>query len=62
MDGATSLRTLRKRMRKAERGATPALIDQEIRKVYNQLHPRGYLYLASAGSYGVKLPNYSTMR
>lgn len=62
MDGATPLRTLRKRIRKAERGTTPAMIDQEIRKVYNQLHPRGYLYLASAGSYGVKLPDYSTMR
>ncbi len=62
MDGATSLRTLRKRIRKTERGATPAMIDREIEQVYQQLHPRGYLYLASAGSYGVKLPDYSTLR
>lgn len=62
MDGATSLRALRKRIRKAERGATPTMIDQAIEQVYKQLHPRGYLYLASAGSYGVKLPDYSTMR
>jgi len=62
MDGATSLRALRKRIRKAERGATAAMIDREIEQVYRQLHPRGYLYLASAGSYGVKMPDYSTLR
>jgi len=62
MDGATSLRRLRKRIRKAERGATPAMIDQQIEQVYQQLHPRGYLYLASAGSYGVKIPDYATLR
>jgi SAM-dependent methyltransferase len=62
MDGSTSLRALRKHIRKAERTATPATIDREIEQVYNQLHPRGYVYLASAGSYGVKLPDYSTLR
>lgn len=62
MDGATSLRALRKRIRKAERGATPEMIERAIRQVYGQLHPRGYLYLAEAGSYGVSIPDYSTMR
>lgn len=62
MDGATSLRALRKRIRKAERSVTPEMIDRAIRQVYQQLHPRGYLYLAEAGSYGVSIPDYSTMR
>jgi ubiquinone/menaquinone biosynthesis C-methylase UbiE len=62
MDGATSLRALRKRIRTSERGATAAMIDREIEQVYRQLHPRGYLYLARAGSYGVTMPDYSTLR
>ncbi|WKZ12635.1 MAG: methyltransferase [Gammaproteobacteria bacterium] len=62
MDGATSLRTLRKRLLKSVPGATPAAVERELERVYNQLHPRGYLYLISAGEYGVTVPDYATLR
>ena len=62
MDGKTSLRTLRKRILKSVSGATPTMIDRELEQIYRQLHPRGYLYLLNAGSYGVKLPDYATLR
>jgi len=62
MDGSTSLRTLRQRIRQAVPGTTPAQINEEIERVYQQLHPRGLLYLVRAGDYGVKLPDYATLQ
>lgn len=62
MDGKTPLRTLKQRIRQAVPDATPAAINEEIARVYEQLHPRSLLYLVRAGDYGVKLPDYSTLR
>lgn len=61
MDGTTSLRALRQRIMAAVPGATPAPIERELELVYNQLHPRGYLYLLRAGSYGAMLPDYARL-
>ena len=59
MDGKTSLRKLRQRIQTAVPDATPAMIEMELRQVYEQLHPRGYLYLIGAGQYGITVPDYS---
>ena len=61
MDGKTSLAELRQHIRSTVPGTTPALIEQELQQVYNQLHPRGYLYLIEAGQYGVTLPDYARL-
>ncbi|MEO7385347.1 MAG: class I SAM-dependent methyltransferase [Gammaproteobacteria bacterium] len=61
MDGTTPLRVLRQRMRKAVPEATSAMINDEIARVYHQLHPRSFLYLVRAGDYGVKLPDYAKL-
>jgi hypothetical protein len=61
MDGTTPLRTLKQRIRQAVPDATPAAINEEITRVYEQLHPRSLLYLVRAGDYGVKLPDYSKL-
>jgi 2-polyprenyl-3-methyl-5-hydroxy-6-metoxy-1,4-benzoquinol methylase len=61
MDGTTPLRTLKQRIRQAVPDATPAAINEEITRVYEQLHPRSLLYLVRAGDYGVKLPDYATL-
>lgn len=61
MDGLTSLRALRKRIRRTVPGVTAAMVDREIEQIYKLLHPRGYLYLISAGSYGVKVPDYEKL-
>lgn len=61
MDGATPLRSLRKRILRSVPGATPAQVDHELKVVYQQLHPRGYLYLVRAGDYGVTMPDYSKL-
>lgn len=61
MDGKTSLRELRQRIQAAVPAVTPALIEKELRQIYEQLHPRGYLYLIGAGQYGVTVPDYSRL-
>lgn len=62
MDGRTSLRVLRQKMRQAVPDATPAAINAEIERVYQQLNPRGLLYLIKAGDYGVTVPDYATLQ
>ncbi len=61
MDGQTSLAELRQLIQPAVPGATPALIEQELQQVYNQLHPPGYLYLIEAGQYGAQVPHHSRL-
>jgi len=62
MNGATSIAKLRRKIRAAVPGVTFAEIDRELRQVYDQLHPRGYLYLIEAGRYGVSVPDYARYR
>jgi SAM-dependent methyltransferase len=62
MDGGTSLSALRERIREAVPGVTPAMIDLELAQVYQLLHPRGYVYLVSPGSCGVKLPDFAQLQ
>lgn len=59
MDGQTSLRELRQRIQAAVPAATPAQIEKELQRVWQQLHPRGYLYLLEAGQYGMSVPDYA---
>jgi len=61
MDGKTPLRVLKQRIRRAVPDATPAAINEEIARVYEQLHPRGLLYLVRAGDYGAKVPDVSRL-
>jgi hypothetical protein len=61
MDGQTSLRKLRLHIQTALKGIPPAQIEQELQQVYEQLHPRGYLYLIEAGQYGVTVPDYARL-
>ncbi len=61
MDGGTSIGALRRRIMASVPGATPAAIQQELQFIFGQLHPRGYLYLLSAGSYGVTVPDYEKL-
>lgn len=58
MDGKTSLRELRQSIQAAVPTATPAGIDKELQRVYQQLHPHRYLYLIEAGQYGISVPDY----
>lgn len=62
MDGGTSIGRLREHILAAVPAATPAQIDQELQQVYDQLHPRGYLYLIEAGCYGISVPDYGRLR
>ena len=62
MDGKTSLRALRQRIGKAVPGATPVMIKRELEFIYNQLHPRGYLFLIGEGQYGVTVPDYAKLK
>jgi 2-polyprenyl-3-methyl-5-hydroxy-6-metoxy-1,4-benzoquinol methylase len=61
MDGKTPLRKLRQHMQTSLKGMSPARIDQELQRVYDQLHPRGYLYLIEAGQYGLSVPDYARL-
>ncbi|MEO8224692.1 MAG: class I SAM-dependent methyltransferase [Gammaproteobacteria bacterium] len=61
MDGGTSIRALRAKIRESVSDATPEAIDQELAVVYGQLHPRGFLYLIRAGSYAIALPDYERL-
>jgi hypothetical protein len=61
MDGMTSLRSMRKRACRTLPGVTPGAFEQELARIYHQLHPLGYLYLLRAGSYGVSVPDYARL-
>lgn len=62
MDGGTSIGQLREQVLAAVPGTTPEQFRQELQQVYDQLHPRGYLYLIEAGRYGTTVPDYSRLR
>lgn len=61
MDGKTSIGDLRRLVLQSVGGSTPASFQRELEFVYGQLHPRGYLYLLAAGSYGVGIPDYAKL-
>jgi ubiquinone/menaquinone biosynthesis C-methylase UbiE/predicted GNAT family acetyltransferase len=62
MNGTTSLKELRQHILKTVPNCSSATIDAEMEQIYNQLHPRGYLYLIKAGDYGATVPDYATLR
>lgn len=62
MDGSLSLADLRRHILATVPGSTAEQVAQELRQVYDQLHPRGYLYLIEAGRYGVTVPDYAQLR
>jgi SAM-dependent methyltransferase len=61
MDGKTSLDELRKRIQASVPGTSPAMVEKELQQVYQQLHPRGYLYLIETGQYGISVPDYARL-
>jgi len=61
MSGTISIRALRELIGKALPSVAPGMIDRELAQIYDQLHPRGYVYLLSAGSYGLNVPDYEKL-
>ncbi len=61
MDGATPVSALRERISIALPAISPEMVDQELEQIYQQLHARGCLYLLSAGSYGIGIPDYEKL-
>ncbi len=61
MDGATPVSALRERISMALPAIPPEMVAQELEQIYEQLHARGCLYLLSAGSYGIGIPDYEKL-
>lgn len=61
LDGGTSVRKLRRVIKKLVPGVSKTDIAREIRNIYRVLHPKGYLYLIRKGDYGVTVPDYLRM-
>ena len=61
MDGLTPVSTLRGRLYTALPAISPEMIDRELEQIYQQLHVCGCLYLVSAGSYGIAIPDYEKL-
>ena len=62
MDGKTPLKRVFKRVKKAVPGVKPAQIKRELEKIYQELHPKGYLYLIEEGSFGDKVPDSAQIK
>jgi 2-polyprenyl-3-methyl-5-hydroxy-6-metoxy-1,4-benzoquinol methylase len=62
MDGKTPLKRVFKRVKKAVPGVKPAQIKRELEHIYQELHPKGYLYLIEEGSFGVKVPDSAQIK
>jgi 2-polyprenyl-3-methyl-5-hydroxy-6-metoxy-1,4-benzoquinol methylase len=62
MDGKTPLKRIFKRVKKAVPGVKLAQIKNELALIYQELHPKGYLYLIEEGSFGVKVPDSAQIK
>ncbi len=58
MDGTAPIREICRQVTQAVPGASPEGVRQELRRLFDFLHPQGYLYLLESGSHGMKMPNY----
>lgn len=57
-DGKTSLKKMYKKVKKLVPGVKNTEIRAELQRLYDILHPRGYMYLIKAGSLGTYMPDY----
>lgn len=62
MDGRTPLSRIYKRVQKSVAGVSEPQVRAELKKLYEALNPRGYLYLLRQGSYGTRVPDYTQMQ
>jgi SAM-dependent methyltransferase len=61
MDAVTPLAQVYERVRAQVPGLSRADIRAAVRELYGTLHSHGHLYLLEAGSYGVKVPDYTRL-
>lgn len=58
MDGKTPIGAMYDQVLATVPGTTRAIAREELRKIFDFLHPAGYLYVLECGSHGTKLPNF----
>ncbi|GMW06461.1 MAG: methyltransferase [Gammaproteobacteria bacterium] len=58
MDGNTPIATMYERVVAAVPGSSVELARQELRRIFDFLHPAGYLYILAPGSHATRLPDY----
>jgi len=58
MDGKTSIRDMYREVLANVPGSTLSMARQELRSMYDFLHPAGYLYLIEPGSHATRLPDF----
>jgi len=58
MDGKTSIRDMYRQVLANVPGSTLSMARQELRSMYDFLHPAGYLYLIEPGSHATRLPDF----
>ena len=62
MDGVTPLGKIYDQILGAVPGVSRADLKAGIRELYRTLNAHGHLFLLSAGSYGVRVPDYSRIQ
>lgn len=61
MDGRMTIKALVEQIAISSPTLKKNQIRDELREIFDILHPRGYLYLLSEGSHGIRIPDYGRM-